>query len=72
MVVLTTLFRLNSISYGTPTVQVPSPLRYLGTGKNDLTRRVTHREAASGSVIHSIFDACHYEVLRTCRSTTIL
>jgi len=27
------------------------------TGKNDLTRRVTHREAVSGTVIHSIFDA---------------
>jgi len=27
------------------------------TGKNDLTRRVTHREAVVGAVIHSIFDA---------------
>jgi hypothetical protein len=27
------------------------------TGKNDLTRRVTHRKAVSGPVIHSIFDA---------------
>jgi hypothetical protein len=41
------------------------------TGKNDLTRRVTHREAVSGSVIHSIFDAWHYEVLWTCASTMI-
>jgi hypothetical protein len=31
------------------------------TGKNDLTRRVTHREAVFGTVIHSIFDAWHYE-----------
>jgi hypothetical protein len=31
------------------------------TGKNDLTRRVTHREAVCGPVIHSIFDAWHYE-----------
>jgi len=36
------------------------------TGKNDLTRRVTHREAVFGTVIHSIFDAWHYEVLWTC------
>jgi len=42
------------------------------TGKNDLMRRVTHREAVSGSVIHSIFDAWHYEVLWTCASTRIL
>ena len=33
------------------------------TGKNDLTRRVTHREAAVGTVNHSIFDMWHYEVL---------
>jgi hypothetical protein len=31
------------------------------TRKNDLTRRVTHREAVFGTVIHSIFDAWHYE-----------
>jgi len=31
------------------------------TGENDLTRRVTHREAVFGTVIHSIFDAWHYE-----------
>jgi hypothetical protein len=31
------------------------------TGKNDLTRRVTHREAVFATVIHSIFDAWHYE-----------
>jgi len=36
------------------------------TGKNDLTRRITHREAVFGTVIHSIFDAWHYEVLWTC------
>jgi len=35
------------------------------SGKNDLTRRVTHREAVCGLVIHSIFDAWHYEVLWT-------
>jgi hypothetical protein len=39
------------------------------TGKNDLTRRVTHREAVFGPVIHSIIDAWHYEVLWTCEST---
>jgi hypothetical protein len=35
----------------------------LYSGKNDLTRRVTHREAVFGTVIHSIFDEWHYEVL---------
>jgi hypothetical protein len=35
------------------------------TGKNDLTRRVTHREAVCAPVIHSIIDAWHYEVLWT-------
>jgi len=35
------------------------------TGKNDLTQRVTHREAVFGTVIHSIFDAWDYEVLWT-------
>jgi hypothetical protein len=33
------------------------------TGKNDLTRRVTHREAVFETVIQSIFDAWHYDVL---------
>ena len=42
------------------------------TGKNDLTRRVTHREAVFGPVIHSIFDAWHYEVLWTCNLTRVL
>jgi hypothetical protein len=31
------------------------------TGKNDLTRCVTHREAVFGMVIDSIFDAWYYE-----------
>jgi len=46
------------------TVNVASANRsadYWITGKNDLTRRVTHREAVFGTVIHSIFDAWHYE-----------
>ena len=38
---------------------------WLYTGKNDLTRRVTHREAVFGTVTHSIFDAWHYGVLWT-------
>jgi hypothetical protein len=42
------------------------------TGKNDLTRPVTHREAVFGLVIHSIFDAWHYEVLWTCELTRLL
>ena len=42
------------------------------TGKNDLTRCVTHREAVSGPVIHSIFDAWHYDVLWTCELTRLL
>jgi hypothetical protein len=41
-------------------------------GKNDLTRRVTHREAVFGPVIHSIFDAWHYESLWTCNLTRLL
>jgi hypothetical protein len=40
--------------------------------KNDLTRRVTHREAVFGPVIHSIFDAWHYESLWTCNLTRLL
>jgi len=43
-----------------------------GTGKNDLTRRVTHREAVFGPVIHSIFDAWHYDVLWTSELTRLL
>jgi hypothetical protein len=31
------------------------------TGKNDLTRCVTHRQTVFGTVIHSIFDTWHYE-----------
>jgi len=42
------------------------------TGKNDLTRRATHREAVFGPVIHSIFDTWHYEVLWTCNLTRLL
>jgi hypothetical protein len=42
------------------------------TEKNDLTRRVTHREAVFGPVIHSIFDAWHYEVLWTSNLTRLL
>jgi hypothetical protein len=34
---------------------------YSYTGKNDLTRRVTHREAVFGTVIHSIFNTWHYK-----------
>jgi len=41
------------------------------TGKNDLTRRATHREAVFRTVFHSIFDAWHYEVLWTCAITMI-
>jgi len=42
------------------------------TGKNDLTRRVTHREAVFGPVIHSILDGWHYDVLWTCKLTRLL
>ena len=35
-------------------------------------RRVTHREAVFGPVIHSIIDAWHYEVLWTCALTRLL
>jgi hypothetical protein len=42
------------------------------TGKNNLMRHVTHREAVFGSVIHSIFDAWHYEVLWTYVWTRLL
>jgi len=42
------------------------------TGKNDLTRRVTHREAVFGTAIHSIFDAWHYDVLWTYVLTRLL
>jgi hypothetical protein len=42
------------------------------TGKNDLTRPVTHREAILEPVIHSIFDVWHYEVLWTCDLNRVL
>jgi len=42
------------------------------TGKNDLTRYVTHREAVFRPVIHSIFDAWQYMVLWTSSLTTLL
>ena len=42
------------------------------SGKNDLTRRVTHRAAGFRPVIHSIFGAWHYEVLWTCALTRLL
>jgi hypothetical protein len=42
------------------------------TGKNCHARRATHREAVFGTVIHSIFDAWHYEVLWTCTLTWLL
>jgi len=42
------------------------------TRKNDLTRRVTHREAVFGMVIHSIFGAWHYDVLWTSTLTRLL
>jgi len=42
------------------------------TGKNDLTRRVTHREAVFGTAIHSIFDAWHNDVLWTYMLTRLL
>jgi len=44
----------------------------LNTGKNDLTRHITHREAVLGPVIHSIFDAWHYDILWTCELTWLL
>jgi len=46
--------------------------RHCSTGKNDLTRRITHREAVFGPVIHSIFDAWHYVILWTCELTRLL
>ena len=42
------------------------------TGKNNLTRCVTHRTAVSATMIHSIFDAWHYEFLWTCALTSPL
>ena len=44
----------------------------ISTGKNDLKQHVTHREAVIQTVIHSIFDAWHYEVLWTYMLTTLL
>jgi len=34
-----------------------------GTGKNDHAQRAAHRAAVSGTVIHSISDAWHSELL---------
>jgi len=42
------------------------------TGKNDLTRCITHTEAVVGTAIHRIFDAWHYQVLWTCPSIRLL
>ena len=42
------------------------------TGKNDLMQRVTPRQVVFGQVIHSIFEAWHYEVLWTCNKTRLL
>jgi len=42
------------------------------TGKNGLTRHVTHTEAVFGTVIHSLFDTWHYEVVRTYTLTRLL
>jgi len=45
----------------------------LCTGTNDLTQYiVTYREVVFGMVIHSIYDAWHYEVLWTCILTRLL
>jgi hypothetical protein len=41
------------------------------TGKNDLMRRVIRREAVFGLVIHSIFDAWHYNILWTCEMSIL-
>jgi len=37
------------------------PIFKIVTGKNDLTRHISHREAVFGTVIHGIFDAWHYK-----------
>jgi len=42
------------------------------TGQNDLTLHITHREAVSGTVIHSIFDMWYHEVVWTCTLTGLL
>ena len=42
------------------------------TRKNDLMRRVTHREAVYELVFHTIFGAWYYEVLWTCKLTRLL
>jgi hypothetical protein len=44
----------------------------ISTEKNDLTWCVTHRDAVFQMVIHSIFDAWHYDVLWTYTLTTLL
>jgi len=61
------LFDVIAVEYPNPQSRVRKD-----TGKNDLTRRVTHREAVFGPVIHSIFDAWHYDVLWTCKLTRLL
>jgi len=42
------------------------------TINNDLTRRVTNREAVFGMVMHFIFDGWHYGVLWACMLTRLL
>jgi len=42
------------------------------TGKSYLLRCITRREAAFGTVIHSIFDAWRYKVIWTCAWTILL
>jgi hypothetical protein len=51
---------------------LPCGAMRIHTGKNDLTRRVTHREAVFGTVIYSIFDAWHCDVLWTWTLTRLL
>jgi hypothetical protein len=53
------------LSIASKSIEIFQQIKSTLTGKNDLTRRVTHREAVFGTVIHSIFDAWHYEVLWT-------
>ena len=44
----------------------------ISTGKNDLIRRVTYREAVFQMVIDNIFTAWHYDVLWTYTLPTLL
>ena len=44
----------------------------ISTRKNDLMQHVTHRKADFQTVIHSIFDSWHYEVLWTYTLITLL